>query len=64
MKKYIQPVMEKEMLRTSNAYMLTASEEGEIGGSGGPGDAKLRDDEEEIEEFLGPQPNGWDGGLW
>lgn len=60
MKHYIQPAIETENLGAWNTYMLTASdEEGEIGGSGGAGDAKLRD--EEIEE---QQSNAWNDGLW
>ncbi|MCR4613195.1 MAG: hypothetical protein K5778_04260 [Bacteroidaceae bacterium] len=61
MKQYIQPTIETEILSAWNTYMLTASdEEGEIGGSGGAGDAKLRD-EDELEE---QQSNAWNDGLW
>lgn len=66
MKKYIEPSVEIERLLSNQAVMLSASDDGEEipigGGSTGGGDAKVRD--EELEEILNQQKNGWDGGLW
>ena len=69
MKKYIEPAIEIERLLTNQTVMLTASDDGEeisIGGpgSGGGGDAKARLSDEELEQVLNQQKNGWDSGLW
>lgn len=67
MKKYIQPAIDMdEALTLTGLMQITASDDGDdipIGGPGsGGGDAKVRD--EELEEILNQQKNGWDGGLW
>lgn len=69
MKKYIEPAIEVERLLTNQTVMITASADGEgipIGdpSSGGGGDAKTRLSDEELEQVLNQQKNGWDSGLW
>ena len=63
MKNYIQPVMEQDDVLTLDGMMeLTVSDQGGVSGGGGAGDAKLRD--EELEEILSQQKEGWEDGLW
>ena len=73
MKKYMIPSMEETKLNALHTYMIGGSVEGdeilEDGGdtgSGGitEGDAKDRLSDEELEEILGQQKDGWNGGLW
>lgn len=68
MKKYIEPAIEIERLLANQTVMLTASDDGEeipIGGEGsGGGDAKARLSDEELEQVLNQQKNGWNSGLW
>lgn len=67
MKKYIQPAIDMdEAVTLAGLMQIVASDDGDdipIGGSGsGGGDAKLRD--EELEEILNQQKDGWTNGLW
>ena len=73
MKKYMIPSMEETKLNALRTYMIGGSVEGdeilEDGGdteNGGiqEGDAKNRLSDEELEEILGQQKDGWNGGLW
>ncbi|MBQ3781327.1 MAG: hypothetical protein IKG96_11060 [Bacteroidaceae bacterium] len=67
MKKYIQPTIEQDMLRTLGAFMLTVSgEQIGVGGSGsGGGSAKEREEiEEEMAAEAAAQQNAWEIGLW
>ena len=69
MKKYIEPAIDIEKLLTLDGVMqITASDDGTtipVEGSGvGGGDAKDRLSDDELEEILDQQKNGWDGGLW
>lgn len=60
MKKYIQPRIGHEDLLSIQSLMLTESPSGDpIGGGSGEGDAKNR---EEIEELM--KKDGWQDGLW
>ena len=63
MRKYIQPSIETDSVLTLDGMMeLTASDE-IVGGGSGAGDSKLRD--EELEEILNQQKDGWEeGSLW
>ena len=68
MKKYIQPATTTdEVVTLAGLMQITASDDSDPIGTGGAsggggGDAKFRDDE--LEEILNQQKNGWDGGLW
>ena len=67
MKKYIQPTIEQDMLRTLGAFMLTVSgEQIGVGGSGSDGgSAKEREEiEEEMAAEAAAQQNAWEIGLW
>jgi hypothetical protein len=60
MKKYIQPRIGHEDLLSIQSLMLTESPTDDpIGGGSGEGDAKSR---EEIEELM--KKDGWEDGLW
>ena len=68
MKKYIQPATTTdEVVTLAGLMQINVSDDGEDIGAGGAsggggGDAKFRDDE--LEEVLNQQKDGWDGGLW
>ena len=72
MKKYMIPSTEETKLNALRTYMLTGSGDEDLNmGDGGntegnvtEGDAKDRLSDEELEEILSQQKDGWNGGLW
>ena len=64
--------MEVAQLAPIHTYLIGASADGEVIEDGGntdeggitEGDAKDRLSDEELEEILGQQKDGWNGGLW